>query len=353
MGIPPSHMTAAPELARSTATGGCVLSVRAVTIKLVITDMDNTLYSWIDYVVPAVEAMVDSVCLSTGFPRIKVVQSLKAVYTKYESNEYPFALQESSIFAEFPEFMSFDKLVIQPARAAFAEARRKYLRPYKGVLPTLERLEELGIPVVALTDAPRNPAQSRAKRMGFDKLLHALYTLPSFAFPASPEGETLVAEEILKREQRGEYRAACEVVELPKEFEKPNPEGVLQICRKMGVAPSETLIVGDSLKKDVAVAQRVGAIDCWAEYGTYVSTEYRERLDTISANAITRRHAASVLEGDAQAASRATYALSNFEQILEVIAAQRAKVAPTRTPRGAAAGNGAGDGEAGASNEAR
>ena len=29
-------------------------------IKLVVTDMDNTLYSWVDYIVPAVEAMVDS-----------------------------------------------------------------------------------------------------------------------------------------------------------------------------------------------------------------------------------------------------------------------------------------------------
>ena len=101
-------------------------------IQLVVTDMDDTLYSWIDYIVPAVEAMVDAVCRATGFPRIKVVQSLKAVYEKYESNEYPFALQESSLFAEFPEFGSFDKLVIEPARVAFAEARRQVPAPLPG-----------------------------------------------------------------------------------------------------------------------------------------------------------------------------------------------------------------------------
>lgn len=33
--------------------------------------MDNTLYSWTDYIVPAVEA--------THMPRIRVVQALKAV----------------------------------------------------------------------------------------------------------------------------------------------------------------------------------------------------------------------------------------------------------------------------------
>src|SRR5258705_2068093 len=103
-------------------------------VRLVVTDMDGTLYSWIDYIVPAVEAMVDAVCLATAFPRIRVVQSLKTVYAKYESNEYPFALQESSIYDEFPEFGSFDKLVIEPARIAFREARRRYLRPLSHVL---------------------------------------------------------------------------------------------------------------------------------------------------------------------------------------------------------------------------
>ncbi|MHB8874823.1 MAG: HAD family hydrolase [Myxococcaceae bacterium] len=289
-------------------------------IKLVVCDMDNTLYPWIDYIVPAVEAMVDSVCLTTGFPRVKVVQSLKAVYGKYESNEYPFALQESSIYDEFPEFRSFDKLVIQPARAAFAESRRKYLRPYPSVPSTLTKLKERGIAVVALTDAPRNPAEYRAKKMKLDGLMAALYTLPGFEFPASPEGEKLIAPDILRRDERGDYRAACPVIELPRDYEKPNPAGLLQVLRTYGVKPQETVLVGDSLKKDIAVAKKVGAVDCWAEYGTYVSVEYRERLDIISANVITQRHAASMFEGDAQKAEmQPTHTLSNFSGVLKVI----------------------------------
>lgn len=287
-------------------------------IRLVVTDMDNTLYSWIDYIVPAVEAMVAAVVQATGVPRIKVVQSLKAVYTKYESNEYPYALQESSLFQEFPEFGSFDKLVIDPARAAFSEARRKYLKPYKGVVETLTALRARGIPVVALTDAPKNPAEQRAKRLGLDALLAGLYTMPGFQFPAGPDGEALVAPDILQKEVKGEYRAQCPAIELPREWEKPNPAGLQRILVEQGVEPSEVLVVGDSVKKDVAVAQAVGCLALWAEYGTYVSLEYRERLDIISSNAITRRHAASVFEGAGQSV-RPARALSNFGQILEVI----------------------------------
>jgi phosphoglycolate phosphatase len=288
-----------------------------MAIRLVVTDMDNTMYSWIDYIVPAVESMVEAIIVATSLPRIKVVQALKAVYTRYESNEYPFALQESAIFEQFPEFGSFDKLVIEPARMAFSEARRKYLKPYKGVEDTLKELKRRGIPVVALTDAPRNPAEQRVRRMGLDQYLASLYTMPGFSFPKAPDGESLVAPDILQREVRGSYRASCDVVELPRDFEKPNPAGLSQILAAFGSSPKETIVVGDSLKKDIAVARELGCHECWAEYGTYISLEYRERLDIISSNAITKRHASSVFE--ANLSVQPTRSLSNYAQILDVI----------------------------------
>jgi phosphoglycolate phosphatase len=290
-----------------------------MAIRLVVTDMDNTLYSWVDYIVPAVEAMVAAVVQATGLPRLKVVQSLKEVYTRHESNEYPYALQESSLFREFPEFGSFDKLVIDPARAAFSEARRKYLRPYKGVVDTLVALKARRVVVVALTDAPRNPAEQRAKRLGIDGHLTAVYTMPGFTFPAGPDGAALVAPDILQKEVKGEYRAACPVIELPRDWEKPNPEGLKKILSTYGLQPGEVLVVGDSVKKDVAVAQALGCHDCWAEYGTYVSLEYRERLDIISSSAITRRHAASVYESAGGAEVTPSHVLSNYAQLLGLV----------------------------------
>lgn len=292
-----------------------------MTIRLVVTDMDGTLYSWIDYIVPAVESMVEAVCKATALPRIRVVQALKAVYTKYESNEYPFALQESQLFKEFPDFGSFDKLVIEPARMSFAEARKKYLRPYKGVVETLEALKAQGIPVVALTDAPRNPAEQRLKKMKLDQHLVALYALPGFHFPKNEEGEALVAPDILQRQERGEYKPLCDVVELPRDAEKPSRQGLDAICAKYQVPARDVLVIGDSIKKDIAMAQSAGAVDCWAEYGTYISLEYRERLDIISAPAITRRHAASVY--DAGTVVKPTHALSNFCQVLDIVAKHR------------------------------
>lgn len=291
-------------------------------IRLVVTDMDGTLYSWVDYIVPAVEAMVTAVCEATGFPRIKVVQSLKEVYERYESNEYPFALQESSIFKEFPEFGSFDKLIIEPARIAFSGARRKYLQPFKGVESTLKELQARKIPVAALTDAPRNPAEQRVRLMKLDQYISAVYSLPGFTFPKGPDGKDLVAPDILRNQERGKYSVACKLVELPREAEKPNTVGLRQILQDFGVEPNEVLLIGDSVKKDIAVARELGVLDAWAEYGTYVSLEYRERLDIISAPAITRRHASSVFEAGHKKALEPTHTLSNFAQVLGILDAR-------------------------------
>lgn len=282
---------------------------------LLVTDLDGTLYSWVDFIVPALEAMIDSVCATTGEPRIRVVQALKKVYERYESNEYPFALQESELFHPYAEdFESFDRLVIDPARQAFAAKRRRYLQLFRTVRETLAALKAEGVTVVALTDAPRNPAERRLRELELEGLLDGLYCLPAFTFP-----DTGINDAIRKKDERGEYRAAVPVVELPREWEKPDPRGYLRICADHGVAPEDTIFVGDNVKKDVALARRVGALDVWAAYGSYVPLEYRDRLDVVSAKRVTRRH---VSDADAPA-PEATHALAEFRDLLPIVRAFR------------------------------
>jgi len=286
-------------------------------IRAVVTDLDNTLYAWVDYIVPSVEAMVASLCAATGLPKIRVVQSLKRVYERYGSNEYPFVIQEADCFAEFAQdFGSFNQLVIEPAKAAFAQARKRYLRLYPGVAETLTALRAKGIRVAALTDAPRNAAELRVKQLGLDRgLLERVYTLPSFPLPER------VDPQIKRREASGHYRAQVQVIELPASHEKPDPRGLTQVVNELGLSPAEVLYVGDSRNKDVAVAQAVGCHDALAEYGTYRSVEYMERLEAISAPSATRRHVAQ--DGDAPV--HPTHRLAAFEQVLELVEAEASR----------------------------
>jgi phosphoglycolate phosphatase len=277
--------------------------------RAVVTDLDNTLYPWVDYIVPSLEAMVASLEQTTRRPRIEIVQSLKAVYTRHESNEYPFAIQESSLFRPYEaDFDSFDALVVRPARRAFAEARRRYLHPYPHVRETLEAIRARGLKVVALSDAPRNAIELRIQMLELDGLFDAVYALRGYDLPEN------VDPEIRRKDAAGAYRSKkTVVVELPRSAEKPSPTGLRRVLRDLGLAGPEVVYVGDNPKKDMPVAEACGALGVWAEYGTYVSREYRERLAIISAKAVTRRH---VADADTP---RWPLAIASFRQVLDIL----------------------------------
>ncbi len=281
-------------------------------IQAVITDMDGTLYSWVDYIVPALEAMVRSLEQTTGMPRIRIVQSLKEVYEQHGTNEYAFAIQESQIFHEFSyDFDSFNAIVINPARRAFSEIRRRYLKPYRGVLEGLEGLRERGVKIIALTDAPRGPAERRLKQLDLDETFDGLYTLEGFPLP------DMVDEGVKERERQGYYKSRVPtVVELPEDAEKPSPKGVERILHDFSLDKEAVLLVGDNIKKDMAAAQAAGVTGVWAEYGTYISPEYRERLDAISARSVTRKNVAEEVD---QKTIQPAVAISNFSRVLELV----------------------------------
>jgi phosphoglycolate phosphatase len=298
--------------------------------RAVVTDLDNTLYSWVDYIVPSLEAMVDSLVLTTGLPRVRIVQSLKAVYAKYESNEYPFAIQESDIFRPYEaDFDSFNALVLDPARRAFKAARERYLRPYPGVRETLDAIRARGLTVVGLTDAPRNAAELRMKHLRLDGHFDALYTLPGYAVPEN------VDPEIRRKEEAGHYRSKTPVHELPRDAEKPSATGLRRILEDLRLDPAGVVYVGDNVKKDMPVARACGAVGVWAEYGTYVSGEYRERLAVISAKSVTLRHVSE------ETPARWPLAISSFVQVLEILDGVRweaPRTAAARAGRRAARG---------------
>ncbi len=272
------------------------------------TDLDNTLYPWVDYIVPSLEAMVASLAATTGLPRIRIVQSLKAVYAKHQSNEYPFAIQESDLFRPYRrDFPSFDALVIKPAQRAFREARRRYLRPYPGVPATLQALRARRVKLVALTDAPRNAVELRLRMLELDGFFDAVYTLRGYDLPEN------VDPEIRRRDAAGLYAARTRVVELPRSAEKPSPAGLRRALADLRLPPGEVAYVGDNLRKDMPLARACGVLGVWAEYGTYVSLEYRERLAVISAPAVTRRHVSE------ESSARWPLAISSFTQILEIL----------------------------------
>ena len=167
-----------------------------------------------------------------------------------------------------------------------------------------------GVTLVALSDAPRNaataPAQDHEARPPLRRPLHA----PRLPLPKNVDPGSAGAR---RRGTTGGH-AGARAASRGREAE---PLGLERILQDFGLRGPEVVYVGDNVKKDMPVARACGAIGVWAEYGTYVSAEYRERLEVISAPS--GRGATAADEGQ----ERWPLAISSFTQVRDVVQGSR------------------------------
>jgi len=275
-----------------------------------IADADNTLYSWVDYIVPCLEAMVNTLENLSGRPRDAIIDSIKKVFEARQTNEYAFVLQEAEIFSDLREdFDWFQKTYIHPTRYVFNRVRLENLRLYPGVRKTFRHLIDRGVSIYVLSDAPAFAAEQRLKHLGLAQFIRAMYALETYAIPPS----TRLDPALVNRLRSGYYRSRIgKVVEMPLVFEKPNPEGLKFLLRQEGIDPARTVLVGDNPKKDIKVARECGLTDVWAHYGTVIAPELREKLKKYSAPSVHRRNVSSGEDGSVAP----TLTIDRFDEIL-------------------------------------
>lgn len=222
-------------------------------IRLVIADLDNTLYDWYGAFVPAFYAMVDAAAELTGISVNGLLDDLRIVHQRHGNSEHPFALLEAqSIEARFPNMARHEiRAHLDEALHAFNHEQDRNLRLYDGVAESLTELHKAGIPIVAYTDARVVNSLARLKRLGIKSLMARLYAP---ATRVSVEDSADAHDDLVKL--------------LPAEDRKPNPQTLRDIYTEFGTTPQTTLYIGDSLVRDIYMATTAKVKAAWAKYGT-------------------------------------------------------------------------------------
>lgn len=226
--------------------------------KLLITDLDNTLYDWVSYFSQSFEVLLNSIIELTGIEKSILLQDFKNIHRKYNSSERPFATLEVKSIIE--HFGTSDKNILEKkldsAFHKFSEKRRETLMLYNGVTETLAKFKSQGIKVVGHTESYEVNAVYRAKKLGLDQYLTHLYTIGSHSSSHPDQSKPMIAPSDTEW-----------VIKLPETERKPNPELILDICKIEGVSPSNTYYIGDSIVKDISMANAAGVNSIWAKYG--------------------------------------------------------------------------------------
>jgi FMN phosphatase YigB (HAD superfamily) len=216
-------------------------------------DLDNTIYDWLTAFVPAFYAMVHEAVPLLGVDEEELLDDLQAVHRKHGDSEHPFALLETRAvqkrFGQKPQREIAQ--ILDPAFHAFNRLRKQNLRLYDGAYETLEQLSRDRVPVVAYTDARVINCLFRLRRLGVKNFISRLYA------PGH------VAKQVDQSDLEDDF-----VRLLPPSDRKPNPQTLVDICLQYRVERSRALYVGDSLVRDVYMANQAGLHSAWAKFGT-------------------------------------------------------------------------------------
>ena len=219
---------------------------------VLITDLDNTLFDWVDIWYNSFNAMLQEIVRISGIPQNELEPEIKKIHQRHHTAEYAFLVEELEILRERDASIDVRKKY-HGAIDAFRSKRREYLRLYPSVLNTLLTIKEQGTLIVGYTESMEYYSKFRIRELKLDGVLDILYCPPGHEVPDRPLATINLHGTQVLHTPRGEL--------------KPNPEILSNILASVGVDREKAVYVGDSLFKDVIMAKEVGVTDVYAEYG--------------------------------------------------------------------------------------
>lgn len=243
--------------------------------RLLVCDLDNTLYDWVSYFVPSFYSMIEAARPILSVDLETLLDEMREVHRFHHDSEHPFALLETeSVRRSFPD-KTYDETakLLDPAFHQFNRSRLDTLRLYDGVLDGLKLLNASGVTLVAHTESKLYGALGRLDQLGIRNLFSSVYCRER---PRYRPGHSDLSDMRFRR------YSTDNVVELSHHQRKPSKEVLIEICERQAVPVSDAAYVGDSIPRDIMMAQQAGVFAIWAKYGASVSKADYEKLVRIS-----------------------------------------------------------------------
>lgn len=295
--------------------------------KLLVLDIDNTVFDWVEYYVHCMDAMLSAVEKITAVPVLQLAAECKEIFTKEDSIEYPFVVQQLPSVIKFynGDYSKILDEVVPSARDAFLSTAQKHLVPYEGVLGAMKKMREKhpDLKIAALTDAPRYVAMWKLNKLGLLHFFDSIYGLGDPRIPVSEDKKrALVSEDILIKHLEGsQFKFEGAVRVLPDVYEKPGKRGLKTILMDYDLDEDRSqwdkvLWVGDNVGKDVGLGNSMGITTAWAKYGTGLPDNLLKTLKTFSPDVNVRKNVSISIELDGY---KPKYILESFGDLIGIL----------------------------------
>ncbi|GGI42442.1 hypothetical protein GCM10010988_39050 [Cnuibacter physcomitrellae] len=233
-----------------------------VPARLLVVDLDDTLWYWFEPWYASFRALLGGLAGQSGLAEHELLPEIRQIHQKRGTSEYSWLVDELEVLRPaVPEGMTAREY-FDPALHAQNSARLVHTGLREGVRESLESIRTAGTKIVAYTESLEFWTRWRILRTETDGLLDAYYSSPDHDAPLGLDPSAL------RRFSDDSYQLqVTEHRHVARGVLKPSSEVLSQIIADYGVSPEETVYVGDTLMKDIEMAQRVGVHDVWAKYG--------------------------------------------------------------------------------------
>jgi len=201
-------------------------------IKAVVFDLDNTLVDFMAMKRQAVDAAIAAMRdAGLKLPADEIKQRIDEIY-KLKGIEF------QNVFDQllYDEFSKIDYKILSSGVIAYRRAREAALVPYPHVYMTLMDLTKMQLKLAVVSDAPAREAWLRLCYLNLHHIFDVVVTF----------------------DDTGER--------------KPAPGPFKRALEKLGVKPSESLMIGDWAERDMIGAKQVGMKTVFARYGDTFGT---------------------------------------------------------------------------------
>jgi FMN phosphatase YigB (HAD superfamily) len=282
-----------------------------MTKKIVLADIDNTLYDWGAFFAPSFRAMVYALVRELRVPEEQIYGEFKKVFARHGSLDYAFVIQE----LDSVQGLETEEIrhLIRTGRGAFLSVQRRRLRPYPGVPETLKWLLNQNFAVVGITNSPIHRAQKRLFDLKLDSLLTGLVAWEGIGADFDP-----VTDGYIRPARQRTRTRLPRSVPVPLSECKPNEQHYAIALEAFAGTPSEAWAIGDSLSKDLKPAAKLGVKTIWARYGAGFDPQDRDastllRITHWTESEISRTYSTDAFEPD--------YVVDSIEEIKEIVPA--------------------------------
>lgn len=229
----------------------------------IITEIENLFYDYVDYYLDILSFVPSFLHESFGINKDQFTEEY------FRTLEFITTPQDDYVFTIYRVLKTMDKdfmirsssknAFINSLRQKFNNVRQNFLQLIPNSISLLKTLKENNFVVIGLSNSTSKVLKQRIKALKLDKFFDLIYCLEDEGSNEQYNTEETSISSIWLSTMYGNVSSMmCDIIELPKTYEKPSTKGIQRIIQDENIDKENIIVIGINIENDILPAKVLG-----------------------------------------------------------------------------------------------